>query len=438
MSQQDDTLSVSEVAALCGFNRNTVGLWIRSKKLRAFRIGKKYAIPVKELIYFLQSTGHRVPDELAADGLKGPLFRSFLKCWEYFQDGALRDCCRQCTVFENRLSACFTARGNPALHCNGLCDQCDYYKNIYTPRLQFLHQIEVPAAVCKDLNFWACNAPWARLSGVREKDLVGLGLEEVYHRDCLGTVIANHKRRVLGDTSAPRIDRAFFKNATLQTEAVDIGRLSAYRTPGHLAVAGRPPGFARSGRAVTRKPKDALTAASGAPSGGDMVDYRTWDWETDEKCIDMSDWPQKFGWVEEPQASPDGERVAAIVNVDEGEFSVCVNGEQWESTFDKCWYLRFSPDGRLTAIVSEMGDWTLAVDGEPWENKFGYVWNTLFSTDGSGIAVAGPAGHGLLHGAKRRPLGADLRQHERLCPEPGRDQHGRIGSGGPLWRGRGP
>ncbi len=119
-----------------------------------------------------------------------------------------------------------------------------------------------------------------------------------------------------------------------------------------------------------------------------MVDVANWDWETGEKVIAVAPWSEQFKWVEEFQVSPDGERIAAIVNQDEAEFRVCVNGEPWEAVFDKAWYLRFSPDGRLTALVSEMGEWTVAVDGTPWETKFGYVWNTLFSRDGRHIAVA--------------------------------------------------
>ena len=119
-----------------------------------------------------------------------------------------------------------------------------------------------------------------------------------------------------------------------------------------------------------------------------MVLTDNWDWETQEKIIGFNNWGKKFEWVEEPVASPDGEKIAAIVNVSEGEFNVCVNGETWENTFEKIWYLRFAPDGRLTALISDMGEWTVAVDGTAWENKFGYVWNTLFSEDGSHIAVA--------------------------------------------------
>jgi len=119
-----------------------------------------------------------------------------------------------------------------------------------------------------------------------------------------------------------------------------------------------------------------------------MVGVENWDWQTGEKIIAVGPWQETFNWVEEYQVSPDGERIAAIVNQDEAEFRVCVNGEPWEGVFDKAWYLRFSPDGRLTALVSEMGEWTLAVDGLLWENRFAYIWNTLFSHDGQHIAAA--------------------------------------------------
>lgn len=123
-----------------------------------------------------------------------------------------------------------------------------------------------------------------------------------------------------------------------------------------------------------------------------MADTSDWDWETREKRIPVRDWNSRFEWVEEPYSSPDGERVAAIINSSDGanniHVSVCVNGEIWENPFEKIWHLRFTADGRLMALVSEMGEWTVAVDGIPWENRFGYVWNPLFSMDGRSIAVS--------------------------------------------------
>jgi hypothetical protein len=120
-----------------------------------------------------------------------------------------------------------------------------------------------------------------------------------------------------------------------------------------------------------------------------MVDKKSWDWETQEKTISHTGtWKDKFEWVEEFEASPDGEKVAAVVKTGEGEFNVSVNGETWEAPFEKIRYLRFGPDGRLACFASADMEWTVAVDGEAWENKFGFIWNMKFSPDGKNIAAA--------------------------------------------------
>jgi len=119
-----------------------------------------------------------------------------------------------------------------------------------------------------------------------------------------------------------------------------------------------------------------------------MSDINSWNWEIGERRIDLTRWHHQFEWVEEFCVSPDGEKIAAIVKLGEQGFGVCRNGDLWEKDFSRVWHLRFSPDGRLTALVSEEDEWAIAVDGRPWENKFDYVWNTLFSPDGRDITVA--------------------------------------------------
>ena len=115
-----------------------------------------------------------------------------------------------------------------------------------------------------------------------------------------------------------------------------------------------------------------------------------WDWNPGKReILDTAAAAAEYDWVEEYHASPDGEKLAAVAKVpneDEAEFTVLVNGEAWESTFEKAWYPRFSPDGRMTVIAATMGEWTLAVDGEPLEENYGYLWGTQFSEDGSVIA----------------------------------------------------
>ena len=52
--------------------------------------------------------------------------------------------------------------------------------------------------------------------------------------------------------------------------------------------------------------------------GGDMIDPKNWDWESGEKRIPFGEWSENYRWVEEPYVSTDGEKIAAIVNIDEG------------------------------------------------------------------------------------------------------------------------
>ena len=80
-----------------------------------------------------------------------------------------------------------------------------------------------------------------------------------------------------------------------------------------------------------------------------------WDWETHEKQIPFGSWSKSFVWVEEPYVSFDGEKIAAIVRMEDESFGVCVNGETWDATFEKLWHLRFSPDGRLTVFYCICG-----------------------------------------------------------------------------------
>ena len=104
-----------------------------------------------------------------------------------------------------------------------------------------------------------------------------------------------------------------------------------------------------------------------------MCETSTWDWDIGKRLVaDTNEWKSRFAYIEEPYVSPDGEKLAAIIRTEASEFSVCENGAVWENSFDKAWYLRFAPDGRSTAMVSDTGAWTVAVDGTPWENTFDF------------------------------------------------------------------
>ena len=119
-----------------------------------------------------------------------------------------------------------------------------------------------------------------------------------------------------------------------------------------------------------------------------MDEKKNWDWQTPLKEIDLKQWETAFNWIEEFHTSPDGEKIAAVVNVDEMEFSVCVNGEPWDATLEKAWSLTFLPDGRLAVLGAEDEEWTVYLDGRPWENRFDYIWDLQYSDDGSHVAAA--------------------------------------------------
>lgn len=124
-----------------------------------------------------------------------------------------------------------------------------------------------------------------------------------------------------------------------------------------------------------------------------MQTMANWDWSPGEREIGKTGTcSQEFQWMEEPQASPDGEKLAAVINLGEDGVSICVNGEPWGEPFEKIWSPRYLPDGRLAAIVSQEMEWTIAVDGEAWEEGYDFIWKPMWSGDGANVAVAMQSG----------------------------------------------
>jgi excisionase family DNA binding protein len=210
---QKEVLSVSEAAALCGVGRGTVGYWIRSKKLQGDRVGRKYSIPVEDLLYFLRSNGQRVPSELLKGNVRSALFRKARNCWQYWQGTSHGKSCEECMVFKNRLDVCFVAKDSKVSHCVRACDECHFYMQFYLPRIQFIYQIDLPAAVYKDFYIWGGNGHFAQLCEIPEKDLIGMGIEHIVHADSLETVILNAKKRALGDPRVPKVYGVYLKNS---------------------------------------------------------------------------------------------------------------------------------------------------------------------------------------------------------------------------------
>jgi len=216
------TLTVSQVAAICGVNRNTIGFWIRSKKLRAYRMGRNYSIPVEEIILFLKNTGQRIPDVLGGKGLRGPFFRSVQPCWQFLKKSEHAKDCHSCAVFNNALELCFTAKEASTFGCKNGCHECEFYLEMYHSRIQFIHQIAFPAAVYRDMFFWGSNTHWAELCGTTLKEMVGMGIEQIYHPESLPSVISNKTKRALKDPSAPRKESVYIRTGTPEKQRLSI------------------------------------------------------------------------------------------------------------------------------------------------------------------------------------------------------------------------
>lgn len=213
MPNSERILSTVQAAALCGVPRSTLSYWIRTNKLHAERTGKKYSIRAHDMVCFLKSTGRNIPHGLAGEDSEAPIFRTIPNCWDYWKAAHNGRNCKACVVFTNQLEVCFTAKETSHLHCQQACGQCQYYLNAYLPRIQFIHQIDFPATVYKGLHVWAGNRSFAGLCGVERKDLPGMGIERLVHKDSLETVISVIKKRALGDSQVPRTYSVFFKNA---------------------------------------------------------------------------------------------------------------------------------------------------------------------------------------------------------------------------------
>ena len=131
--------------------------------------------------------------------------------------------CEHCIAFQKQLEVCFTAKNSRSSRCSKDCDICQYYVDIFLPRIHFVNQIDMPAAIIKDLYFWCGNSKWAELCEIQKKDLVGLGIEEIVHPSSLESVISRAKRRSLGDFEIPEKCSLNLKNRQSGKITVYVG-----------------------------------------------------------------------------------------------------------------------------------------------------------------------------------------------------------------------
>ena len=239
MSVLSKTLSVSKAAALCGVGRTTVGYWIRTKKLYARRVGRNYTIPVEDLLFFLESSGQQVPVELSHQKANRPIFRSFQNCWQHWDGSGHARNCGECIAFKNQLQACFSARDSGLLRCSE-CYQCSYYLETIYPRIQFIHQINMPAAVIKNFHLWGGNAHCAELCEVQPRDLVGMAIEKIVHASSLAKIIGAIRKMMLGNLAFENSCRISVHNSREGRRKIQVSVYPLREPEGVFLVLGMP------------------------------------------------------------------------------------------------------------------------------------------------------------------------------------------------------
>lgn len=192
------TLTVSRAAQMCGVGRTTVGYWIRSGKLSARRHRRNYSIVVDDLLYFLKNSGHPIPESLVRQGGQGPIYGRYRRCWEYRKEHGEGDSCENCIVAEQKITDCFTLSSNQIPGHRKTCHKCNYYRDLVAVRIEFIHQLELPAVVFKNFSIWGGNRLFSQLCDLGPEKLIGLGIERLVHPDSLAEVIASLKQLTLG------------------------------------------------------------------------------------------------------------------------------------------------------------------------------------------------------------------------------------------------
>jgi len=204
MPDGETLYTVAQCASLCSVSRGTVHYWIKKGKLQAIRRGKTYTVPGPELLLFLKNTKRPVPGALSRGFSDSPLFSLHKPCWETGHGNPGGNPCRNCLVFQKGIDLCLSAKGSSGIQCPTSCIQCRYYQDVLFPKIQFVHQLEVPAVVVKDLLFLAANSAFADMCRLKPEAIPGLGAERILHPDSLPKVLKNARLRSLNDREVPR------------------------------------------------------------------------------------------------------------------------------------------------------------------------------------------------------------------------------------------
>ncbi len=136
--QRKEFVSTGKAAELCSVTPDTVLKWIKSGKIPANRTpGGHYRIHRETLLGIVDSGKLQA----RADAIKQP----FQFCWEYYErSGEFEEKCHECIVYRSRALRCYEIiqlpfeSGHARMHCEGACDDCEYFKVVRDQQLNVL------------------------------------------------------------------------------------------------------------------------------------------------------------------------------------------------------------------------------------------------------------------------------------------------------------
>ena len=118
-----------------------------------------------------------------------------------------------------------------------------------------------------------------------------------------------------------------------------------------------------------------------------MSQQKECDWTPGARPVGTITPLEGCAWQEEIVPSPDGESFAAVVVREDGTSTVRVNDRMWEIEAEKLSFVKYAPDGRLSAVARLDGEWAAVTDDDVPEERYAYLWGTLFSKHNSRIAI---------------------------------------------------
>lgn len=126
-------LTTGKAARLCSVKPDTVLKWIKKGRLPASRTaGGHYRVEERALTSLLSDAD--LPEN-GHDG-NGTLCSRPMRCWEYMNNGP-GDACRECVAYRVRATWCFRlanvvkGAGHGKKFCNGVCQECPYYRRVH-------------------------------------------------------------------------------------------------------------------------------------------------------------------------------------------------------------------------------------------------------------------------------------------------------------------